>query len=94
MIHPWHIACCYHRGHGRQGKKTGEVEHDENEGEGSQERRRATIERDVDEFLEENDPSKLARNAAADIERDPEGYKAAEREGKSRSAGDSRPTKT
>jgi len=68
-------------------KKTGEVEHDENEGEGSRSAAR-DYERDVDDFLEDNDPSKLARNAAADVERDPEGYKAAEREGKSRSAGD------
>jgi hypothetical protein len=68
-------------------KKTGEVEHDENEGEGSYSATR-DYERDVDEFLQENDPSKLARNAASDIERDPEGYEAAEREGKSRSAGD------
>jgi len=68
-------------------KKTGEVEHDENEGEGSYKATR-DYERNVDEFLQENDPSKLARNAASDVERDPEGYKAAEREGKSRSAGD------
>jgi hypothetical protein len=68
-------------------KKTQEVEHDENEGEGSKSADRA-YRHDVDEFLEENDPSKLARNAAADIERDPGTYEAAEREGKSRSAGD------
>ena len=70
-------------------KKTAEVEHDDaaNEGEGSKSADRA-YRRDVDEFLEENDPSKLARNAAADIERDPAGYEAAEREGKRRSAGD------
>ena len=58
-------------------KKTEEVEHDANEGEGSKSADRA-LRRDVDEFLEENDPSKLARNAAADIERDPGTYKAAE----------------
>jgi hypothetical protein len=68
-------------------KKTGEVEHDENEGEGSRSAAR-DYERDVDEFLEDNDPSKLARNAADDIERDPGSYDAAEREGKRRSAGD------
>lgn len=71
-------------------KKTAEVEHDEqqqNEGEGSKSAD-AAYRRDVDEFLEENDPAKLARNAASDIERDPGGYEAAEREGKSRSAGD------
>jgi hypothetical protein len=68
-------------------KKTEEVEHDANEGEGSKSADRQ-YRRDVDEFLNENDPSKLARNAAADIERDPEGYKAAEEEGKRRSAGD------
>ncbi|HEX8950558.1 MAG TPA: hypothetical protein VF945_01875 [Polyangia bacterium] len=68
-------------------KKTEEVERDENEGEGSKSADRA-YRRDVDEFLEENDPSQLARNAAADIERDPGSYEAAEREGKRRSAGD------
>jgi hypothetical protein len=68
-------------------KKTEEVEHDDNEGEGSKSADRA-YRRDVDEFLEENDPSKLARAAQADMERDPDAYKEAEREGKSRSAGD------
>ena len=68
-------------------KKTEEVEHDANEGEGSKSAAR-DYERDVDDFLEDNDPSKLARNAAADIERDPGTYESAEREGKSRSAGD------
>jgi hypothetical protein len=72
-------------------KKTEEVEpdkrSDENEGEGSKSADRQ-YRRDVDDFLQENDPSKLARNAAADIEKDPEKYEAAEREGKSRSAGD------
>jgi hypothetical protein len=68
-------------------KKTEEVEHDANEGEGSKSAAR-DYERDVDEFLEDNDPSKLARNAASDIERDPKAYESAEREGKSRSAGD------
>jgi hypothetical protein len=69
-------------------KKTQEVEHDDkNEGEGSKSADRS-YRHDVDEFLDENDPSKLARNAAADIERDPESYKAAEQEGKRRSAGD------
>ena len=44
--------------------------------------------RDVDEFLQENDPSKLARQAQRDVERDPDSYEEAEREGKRRSAGD------
>ena len=39
-------------------KKTEEVEHDENEGEGSKSAD-AAYRRDVDEFLEENDPAKL-----------------------------------
>ena len=69
-------------------KKTQEVEHDEeNEGEGARSADRA-YRRDVDEFLRENDPSRLTRNAAADIERDPGLHEAAEREGKRRSAGD------
>lgn len=68
-------------------KKTQEVEHDENEGEGSKSADRA-YRNDVDEFLKENDPSKLARNAAADIERDPGKYEEAEQEGKRRSAGE------
>jgi hypothetical protein len=69
-------------------KKTEEVEHDDsNEGEGSKGADRA-YRRDVDEFLKENDPSQLARNAAADIERDRASYEEAEQEGKRRSAGD------
>jgi len=68
-------------------KKTQEVEHDENEGEGSKSADRSYRE-NVDEFLKENDPSKLARNAAADIERDPGSYEEAEVEGKRRSAGE------
>ena len=68
-------------------KKTEEVEHDENEGEGSKSADRQ-YRKDVDDFLQENDPSKLARQAESDIERDPDKYNAAEREGKSRSAGD------
>ncbi|MCA1665642.1 MAG: hypothetical protein LC659_15470, partial [Myxococcales bacterium] len=64
-----------------------ELENDANEGEGSKTAAR-DYERDVDKFLEDNDPSKLARSAAADIERDPAKYESAEREGKSRSAGD------
>lgn len=68
-------------------KKAGEVEQDQNEGEGSKSADRSYRE-DVDKFLQENDPSKLARNAAADVERDPKGYEEAERQGKSRSAGD------
>ena len=71
-------------------KKTEAVEperSDENEGEGSKSADRA-YRKDVDEFLQENNPSKLARKAADDIERDPEKYKKAEEEGKRRSAGD------
>jgi hypothetical protein len=69
-------------------KKTEEVEHDSaNEGEGSKSADRS-YRNDVDEFLKENDPSQLARNAAADIERDPGTYEQAEQEGKRRSAGD------
>lgn len=69
-------------------KKTEEVEHDDkNEGEGSKSADRA-YRRDVDEFLKENDPSQLARNAASDIERDPGSYEEAEQEGKRRSAGE------
>jgi hypothetical protein len=69
-------------------KKTEEVENDENEGEGSKSADRA-YRNDVDDFLKENDPSELARNAEADIERDPRTYEEAEQEGKRRSAGDS-----
>ncbi|MGZ3407924.1 MAG: hypothetical protein ACXVAN_15845 [Polyangia bacterium] len=68
-------------------KKTEEVEHDQNEGEGSKSADRA-YRHDVDEFLKENDPAELARNAAADIERDPGSYEEAEQEGKRRSAGE------
>ncbi|HEY2747046.1 MAG TPA: hypothetical protein VGL86_20630 [Polyangia bacterium] len=69
-------------------KKTEEVEHDDqNEGEGSKSADRQ-YRKDVDDFLQENDPSKLARQAQRDLERDPESYEAAEREGKKRSAGD------
>jgi hypothetical protein len=68
-------------------KKTQEVEHDENEGEGSKSADRS-YRRNVDEFLQENDPSKLAREAASDIERDPESYERAVEEGKRRSAGE------
>ena len=69
-------------------KKTEEAEPaDENEGEGSKSADRQ-YRRDVDDFLQENDPSKLARQARRDIERDPETYQEAEREGKRRSAGD------
>ena len=68
-------------------KKTEEVEHDANEGEGSRSADQA-YRNDVDDFLKENDPSKLARNAASDIERDPGTYEDAEQEGKRRSAGE------
>ncbi len=65
-----------------------EREENENEGEGSKSADRA-YRRDVDDFLEKEDPSKLARQAQADIERDKDSYDEAERIGKSRSAGDS-----
>jgi hypothetical protein len=68
-------------------KKAEEIEHDENEGEGNKSADRA-YRRDVDEFLREEDPARLARNAATDIERDPGSYQEAEQEGKRRSAGD------
>lgn len=72
-------------------KKAGEIEHDEgggeNEGEGNKSADRA-YRRDVDEFLRENDPAKLGREAQSDIERDPGTYENAEQEGKRRSAGD------
>jgi hypothetical protein len=59
----------------------------ENEGEGSKSADKA-YRRDVDDFLEKEDPSKLARQAQADIERDKDSYDEAERIGKSRSAGE------
>jgi hypothetical protein len=72
-------------------KKTEEVEPEdqsvENEGEGSKSADRQ-YRKDVDDFLQENDPSKLARQAQREVERDPKSYEEAEREGKRRSAGD------
>lgn len=65
-----------------------EREADENEGEGSKSADR-NYRRDVDDFLEKEDPSKLARQAQADIERDRDSYDEAERQGKARSKGDS-----
>lgn len=59
----------------------------ENEGEGSKSADR-NYRHDVDDFLKNEDPSKLARQAQADIERDPGKYADAEQEGKRRSAGD------
>ena len=59
----------------------------ENEGEGSKSADR-NYRNDVDDFLKNEDPSKLARQAASDIERDPGKYAEAEQEGKRRSAGD------
>jgi hypothetical protein len=56
-----------------------------NEGEGSKSADR-NYRRGVEEFLEEEDPSQLAREAARDVERDPDTYEAAEREGKARIA--------
>jgi len=60
---------------------------EENEGEGSKSADR-NYRNDVDDFLKHEDPSKLARQAASDIERDPAKYADAEQEGKRRSAGD------
>jgi hypothetical protein len=64
-----------------------DIERDENEGEGSKSADQ-NYRRDVDEFLEKEDPSKLARQAQADVERDREAYEEAERKGKARSAGE------
>lgn len=58
---------------------------DKNEGEGSKsadERYR----KNVDEFLDKEDPAKLARQAANDIEKDPKKYSDAEKAGKGRIA--------
>ena len=60
---------------------------EENEGEGSKSADR-NYRNDVDDFLKNEDPSKLARQAVSDIERDPGKYADAEKAGKSRSAGD------
>jgi len=65
-----------------------ETDREENEGEGSKSADQR-YRRDVDEFLENEDPAKLARRAQADVEHDRDSYDAAEREGKSRSKGDS-----
>jgi hypothetical protein len=59
----------------------------ENEGEGSKSADR-NYRNDVDDFLKNEDPSKLARQAASDVEREPGKYAEAEQEGKRRSAGD------
>lgn len=69
-----------------------DIEKDENEGEGSKSADRA-YRHDVDEFLEKEDPSKLARQAMSDIERDPGRYAEAEQEGKRRSAGEAKADK-
>ena len=58
---------------------------EENEGEGSKSADRS-YRRNVDEFLDHEDPSKLGRDAAADLDRDPEKFRDAERAGKSRIA--------
>jgi hypothetical protein len=66
-------------------KRNEPVEKGTNEGEGNKsadERYR----RNVDEFLDKEDPSKLARQAASDIEKNPGEYEEAERVGKSRIA--------
>ncbi len=69
-------------------KKTAPADiEEENEGEGSKSADR-NYRNDVDDFLKNEDPSKLARQAASDIERDPGKYADAEKVGKSRSAGD------
>jgi hypothetical protein len=70
-------------------RKAGDVEResDENEGEGNKSADQQ-YRRDVDDFLEHEDPSKIARQAASDIEKDKDAYDEAERKGKSRSAGD------
>jgi hypothetical protein len=67
-------------------RKAPDVEkRDENEGEGSKSAD-AAYRRDVDKFLEEEDPAKLGRQAKEDVERDPERYAEAERQGKARIA--------
>jgi hypothetical protein len=66
-------------------RKAPSADEDENEGEGNKsadERYR----RNVEEFIEEDDPDARAREAASDVERDPERYREAERVGKSRIA--------
>jgi hypothetical protein len=57
----------------------------ENEGEGNKSADRQYREH-VREFEEQHDVESLGRSARQDIERDPEGYRAAEEEGKSRMA--------
>lgn len=64
-------------------KKTEEVEHDRNQGEGDK-----SADRAYRRVLRENDPAKLGREAMSDVERDPGRYEEAEIEGKRRSAGD------
>ena len=66
-------------------KPNDDVERGKNEGEGNKSADQA-YRRNVDEFIREEDPSELARQAQADIERDPGTYEQAEREGKSRIA--------
>jgi hypothetical protein len=62
-----------------------EANESENEGEGSKSADRSYRQK-VDDFLDKEDPSKLARQAAEDLERDPETYEEAERQGKARIA--------
>lgn len=62
-------------------------EHGHNEGEGSRSADRQYRE-GVQRFLQENDPERLARQAERDVARDPESYRRAEEEGRSRSAGE------
>ncbi len=66
-------------------RRNEDVERGKNEGEGNKSADEA-YRKDVDEFLEKEDPSKLARQAASDIEKDPGPYEEAERVGKSRIA--------
>ena len=58
---------------------------EENEGEGNKSADRRYREH-VREFEEQHDVESLGRSARQDIERDPESYRAAEEEGKSRMA--------
>jgi hypothetical protein len=64
----------------QQGQKQNQNQ-DENEGEGSKSADRQYREH-IREFEEQHDVESLGRSAKQDIERDPEGYRAAEEEGK------------
>jgi hypothetical protein len=58
-----------------------------NEGEGDKTSDRRYREH-VKKFVEENDPEALAQKAEREIEADPDGYRAAEKEGKKHMAGE------